>query len=41
MTTYTVTIGLLLAFPWALAGMILLGSPTAAVRRWLAACQWC
>jgi len=37
MTTYFLTMGLLLALPWALVSMIILGSAAAAVRRWFAA----
>lgn len=39
MTIYSITIGLLLVFPWALAGVILLGSAATVVRRWLETCQ--
>lgn len=41
MTIYTITIALLLAFPWALASVSIFGSAAAAVRRWLESCQWC
>jgi hypothetical protein len=41
MTIYSLTIGLLLTFPWALVGVILLGSTATVVRRWFASCQWC
>ena len=37
MTTYLLTIGLLLAFPWVLASVVILGSAAAALRRWFAA----
>ncbi|MGE5849502.1 MAG: hypothetical protein ACM362_05195 [Candidatus Methylomirabilota bacterium] len=40
MTIHTLTIGLLLAFPWALAGVILFGSAATLVRRRLEHCQW-
>ncbi len=41
MTAHAVTIALLLAFPWSLVGVILLGTATASARRWLDNCQWC
>ena len=41
MTAYSVTIGLLLAFPWTLVGVILLGAAAASARRWLDNCHWC
>lgn len=41
MSIHSVIVGLLLAFPWALVGVILLGSAAPAVRRWLKACRWC
>jgi len=37
MTRYLLTMGLLLALPWGLAGVVILGSAAAAVRRWVAA----
>ena len=41
MTAHLVTIGLLLAFPWTLVGVILLGTAASSARRWLDNCQWC
>jgi hypothetical protein len=41
MTIYGITIALLLAFPWALLGVILLGSAAGAVRRRLHGCRSC
>jgi hypothetical protein len=41
MTAYSVTIGLLLAFPWTLVGMILLGTAASSAKRWLDNCRWC
>jgi len=41
MTAPSVTIGLLLAFPWTLVGVILLGTAASSARRWLDNCQWC
>lgn len=35
---YYTTIGVLLALPWGLVGIILLGS---ALGHWLERCQWC
>jgi hypothetical protein len=40
MTIYSVSIGLLLALPWCLVGVIFLGTATATIRRWLESCQW-
>jgi hypothetical protein len=41
MTIHSISIGLLLAFPWSLVGVIFLGSAGATIRRWLDRCQWC
>ncbi len=35
MTAHDVLIGLLLAFPWSLVGLIILGSAQDLARRWL------
>jgi hypothetical protein len=35
MTAHGVVIGLLLAFPWSLVGLLILGSAQDAARRWL------
>ena len=37
MTTYFLTMGSLLAFPWVLLSVVILGSATATLRRWFAA----
>jgi hypothetical protein len=41
MTPYSLTIGLLLAFPWGLVTVVLLGTAAKSARRWLDNCQWC
>ena len=35
MTAYSIVIGLLLAFPWALVGLTVLGAAPGTVERWL------
>ncbi len=35
MTAYSIVIGVLLAFPWALVGTVFLGAALSAVGRWL------
>lgn len=41
MTPHSMTIGLLLALPWILVGVIFLGTAASSARRWLDHCQWC
>jgi hypothetical protein len=41
MSLHDITVGMLVALPWALVVVVVVGSGTAALRRWIERCRWC